>query len=84
MNYEIMNDLTSYKTFDEVKPKNYKNLDEETRNILVYLGLFLRQSIDCLFLCHALSWMTRIFLEYQKPVIKYSCMENALVISIFL
>lgn len=38
MNYEIMNDLTSYKTFDEVKPKNYKNLDEETRNILVYLG----------------------------------------------
>lgn len=49
MNYEIMNDLTSYKTFDEVKPKNYKNLDEETRNILVYLGLFLRQSIDCLF-----------------------------------
>lgn len=38
MNYEIMNDWTSYKTFDEVKPKNYKNLDEETRNILVYLG----------------------------------------------
>lgn len=38
MNYKIMNELTSYKTLDEVKPKNYKNLDEETRNILVHLG----------------------------------------------
>lgn len=34
MNYEIMNDLTSYKTFDEVKPKNYKTLMKKQETFL--------------------------------------------------
>ena len=38
MNYEIMDELTSYNTLDEAEFKADTKMDDETRNILVYLG----------------------------------------------